>query len=105
MFKNSFPSCLYWVLLPIDNLRQAVETAKRILTKEKLDRQLARQSTGTPLLLTMKEENEQRHKAVEFNKSNIIGAKIDKLTSIIGKLTTQKRQSNPFKPRVYRGRG
>ena len=30
--------------IPIDDLRQVVETAKRILTKEKIDRQLARQS-------------------------------------------------------------
>ena len=36
-FKNTLPSCLYWVLFPIENPRQAVETAKRILTKEKLD--------------------------------------------------------------------
>ena len=30
------PSRLYWVLFPVEDLRQAVEMAKRILTKEKL---------------------------------------------------------------------
>ena len=45
MFKNTLPSRLYWVLFLIEDLRQAVETAKRILTKEKIDRQLADQST------------------------------------------------------------
>ena len=29
---------LYWILFPIEDLRQAVETAKRVLTKEKLDK-------------------------------------------------------------------
>ena len=32
---------LYWVLSPIEDLRLVVETAKRILTKEKIDKQLA----------------------------------------------------------------
>ena len=35
VFKNKLPTKLYWVLFPIEDLRQAVETAKRILTKEK----------------------------------------------------------------------
>ena len=37
VFKNTLPTKLYWILFPIEDLRQAVETAKRILTKEKLD--------------------------------------------------------------------
>ena len=32
------------------DLRQAVETAKRILTKEKIDRQLAGQTSSTPFI-------------------------------------------------------
>ena len=49
-FKNRLPTRLYWVLLPIDNLRLVVETAKRILTKEKIDRPLAGQSSVTPFM-------------------------------------------------------
>ena len=82
-----------------------MKTAKRILTKEKFDRHLAGQSTEAPPFLTMKDEDEQRHKTVLFNESNVKGAKIDKLTSMLGKLSTQNRQSKPFKLRVYRGRG
>ena len=37
VFKNTLPRKLYWILFPINDLRQAVETAKRILTKENLD--------------------------------------------------------------------
>ena len=44
VFKNTLPTKLYWILFPIEDLRQAVETAKSILTKEKLDKQL----TGQP---------------------------------------------------------
>ena len=50
VFKNTFPTKLYWILFPIGGLRQVVETAKRILTKEKLDRQLTRQSSSTPFM-------------------------------------------------------
>ena len=41
---------LYWVLFLIGNLRQAVETAKRILTKEKMDRQLVDQLSSSPFM-------------------------------------------------------
>ena len=43
VFKNIPPMRLHWVLFPIENLRLAVETAKRILTKERIDRQLVGQ--------------------------------------------------------------
>ena len=35
VFKNTLPSKLYWVLFPIEDLRATVDTAKRMLTKEK----------------------------------------------------------------------
>ena len=37
-FKNTLPTKLYWILYLIEDLRQTVDTAKRILTKEKLDK-------------------------------------------------------------------
>ena len=40
VFKSTLPKKLYWILFPIEDLRQVVEPAKRILTTEKLDRQL-----------------------------------------------------------------
>ena len=40
LFKNTLPSKLYWVLFPINNLRDAVDTAERevgeILVRTKL---------------------------------------------------------------------
>ena len=37
VFKNTLTSRLYWVLFPIEDLRQAVETVKSIHTKEKIE--------------------------------------------------------------------
>ena len=34
VFKSTLPTKLYWILFLIGDLRQAVETAKRILTRE-----------------------------------------------------------------------
>ena len=42
VFKNTLLAKLYWILFPIEDFRQTVETAKGILTKEELDRQLTR---------------------------------------------------------------
>ena len=47
VFKNTVPNRLYWVVFSIEDLRQEVETAKRFLTKDKIDRQLLGQSTET----------------------------------------------------------
>ena len=63
VFKHTLPTKLYWVLFPIMDLRQAVETVKRILMKEKTDRQLAGQ---TPLTLFMSIK-EGFSKKVTFN--------------------------------------
>ena len=41
LFKNTLPSKLYWILFPINNLRDTVEATKRVLTKEKLDKHLS----------------------------------------------------------------
>ena len=50
VFKNTLPMRLYWVLFSIDDLRLAVETAKRIFTKDQIDRQLVGKSSLTPFM-------------------------------------------------------
>ena len=77
------------------DLRQAVEMAKRILTKEKIDRQLARQTSSTAFM-SIKEGFGKR---VTFNMMDGIEQKIDKLTVMMGKLVMEdKGQTRPFKP-------
>ena len=34
-FKNTLPTKLYWILFPIEDLRQAVETAKKNINQRK----------------------------------------------------------------------
>ena len=48
-FKNTLPYQLYSTLINVNNLRDAIDLAKRVLTKEKLDRQLTGQSS-TPFM-------------------------------------------------------
>ena len=58
VFKNTIPNILYWILYPIDNLRAAVETANRVLTKEKIDRQMSGQSSR---MLFMRVSNDNNY--------------------------------------------
>ena len=48
-FKNTLPYRLYSTLINVNNLRDAIDLAKRVLTKEILDRQLTGQSS-TPFM-------------------------------------------------------
>ena len=95
VFKNTLPTKLYWVLFPIMDLRQAVETVKRVLMKEKIDRQLAGQSSSTPFM-NMRDNSNKR---VTFNTTDDIEQKLDKLTVMMNKLVTEgKGQNKQFKP-------
>ena len=96
VFKNMLHTGLYWVLFPIEDLRQAVETAKRILTKEKIDRKLADQSSSTPC---MNIKGGYISKKVTFDMQDSLDDKIDRLMSMVSKLTAQDdNQNKPFKP-------
>ena len=102
VFKNTLPIKLNWVLFPIENLRQAVDTAKRILTKEKLDKQLMGQTSTSPFL-SIREGTDKR---VSFNARDELGDKIDKLTIVMSKLAaTDNHERRPFKLQIYKSRG
>ena len=95
VFKNILPTKLYRVLFPIMDLRQAMETAKGILTKEKIDRQLGGQTSSTPFMIIRDGYN----KRVTSATTDDIEQKIDKLMIMMGKLVTEDEgQSKPFKP-------
>ena len=49
LFKNTLPSRLYYMPYHIDNLREAVEIAKRVLAKEQIDKK-AGQSSASPFM-------------------------------------------------------
>ena len=79
VFKNTLPTKLYRILFPIEDLRQAVDTVKSILTKEKLDKQLTGQ-TSTRTFMNVRDGKERR---VSFNTRDELGGKIDKLTVVM----------------------
>ena len=98
VFKNALPSKLYWVLFPIEDLRVAVDTAKRMLTKEKIDKQLAGQTSSTSFMSV----RDSQSKRVSFNTPDNLEQKIDRLTVMMGKLVTEDEgHPKPFKPQVY----
>ena len=86
---------MFWILFPIEDLRQAVETVERILTKEKIDRQLSRQSLST-LFISIKDNHSRR---VTFDTRDELGDKRDKLTVMIGKSAARdSRSGRQLKP-------
>ena len=102
VFKNTLPTKLYWILFPVEDLRQAVEMAKRILTKEKLDRQLTSQTSTSPFM-SIRDGTDRR---VSFNIREELGDKIDKLTEMMSKLAAKdSHERKLFKPQIYKSRG
>ena len=72
-----------------------MKTGKRILTKEKIDRPLAGQSSSTPFMNI----KDRYNKRVTFHTMDGIEQKIDKLTVMMGKLVTEDEgQNRHFKP-------
>ena len=102
VFENTLPTKLYWILFPIEDLRHAVETPKRILTKENLDKQLTGQSSASPFM-NVRDGTERK---VSFNTGDELGDKIDKLTVVMSRLATKdSHKKRPFKPQIYKNRG
>ena len=102
VFKNTLPTKLYWILFPIEDLRKAVETAKIILTKEKLDKQFTRQSSFSPFM-SIREGPSRR---VLFDTREELNDKLDKLTFMIGKLAAKDSgRTRQFKPQIHQNRG
>ena len=99
-FQNMLPTRLYWLLFPVEDLRQAVETVKRILIKK--DRQLAGQSSSMPF---MNIKDRYISKKATFDTQNGLEEKIDRLMSMVSKLTAQDDdQTKQFKPKICQGK-
>ena len=102
VFKNTIPTTFYWILFPIEDLRQAVDTTKRILTKEKLDKQLTG-LTSTSAFMNIRDGTERK---VSFNARDELGDKIEKLTVMMGRLIAKdSNEKRSFKPQMYKSRG
>ena len=107
-FKNTLPYQLYSTLINVNNVRDAIDLAKEILTKEKLDRQLTGQSS-TPFMKTTSYDNHlsQNHhkKGVTFDAMEMLERNsdcIDRLTSLVSDMKmTMDRKQPQYKPKVW----
>ena len=107
-FKNTLPYRLYSTLINVNNLRDAIDLSKRVLTKEKLDRQLTGQSS-TPFMKATSNDNHlpQNHhkKGVTFDAMEMLERNsdcIDRLTSLVSNMKmTMDRKQPPYKPKIY----
>ena len=71
---------------------------KRILTKEKLDKQLTGQTSTSPFMSIRGGVNRK----VSFDTRDELGDKIDKLTVMLGRLAAKDiNEKRPFKPQIY----
>ena len=101
VFKNTVPNRLYWVLFPINNLHEAVETAKRFLTKEKIDRQMTGQSSTPFMKLT-----DKKRKSVTFDARDMLektSENMERMTALMDKMYIKLEQKDvPCKPRYIK---
>ena len=107
LFKNTLPSKLYWILFPINNLCKAMDAAKRVLTKEKLDKQLSGQTANSTPFMKMGDTGHPGKK-MSIKAQDSIEERLEYLTSMMYKMSIQQEEDKkPFKPQVYpkRGRG
>ena len=80
LFKNTLCSRLYWILFSINNLREAVDVAKRVLTKEKIDRQLSCQSGATTPFMKVGDVHHSNRETVSFTTQGLIREQLDNPT-------------------------
>ena len=105
------PFCTDFTSININNLRDAINLAKRVLTKEKLDRQLTGQSSSPFMRVTSNDNHSlpnSNKRGVTFDVMETLDRNsdcIDKLTSLVNtlKMTIDKKQS-PYKPNIYQSR-
>ena len=113
LFKNTLLSRLYYMLYHIDDLRMAVDTAKRLLNKEQIDKKSG-QATASPFMQTSqdnsksKSKSEKNEKKVSFSAVEAIERTTDStesLASLMDKMDTKlDRREDQYRPRIYQGR-
>ena len=91
LIKNTLPSKLYWILFPINNLRDALKVAKRVLTKERLDKHLSGQVVNSTPFMKMGDATHPG-KEVSINAQDSIEEKIENLTSMMYKMSIQQEK-------------
>ena len=97
------------MLYQIDDLRTVIETAKRVLTKENIDKQRTGQSSASPFVKARQGNSKKNgKKGVSFGALETIernSDSIDQLTSLVNRMDTKlDRRETQYRPRVYQVR-
>ena len=105
LFKNTLPSKLYWILFPTNNLREAIDATKRVLNKEKLDKQLMGQASNTSPFMKLRDTTHSGKK-VSIKLQDLVEKQLENVTSMMYNMSIQQdKAKKPFKPQVYQRRG
>ena len=110
LLKNTLPSRLYYMLYHIDNLREAVEMAKRVLAKEQMDKKTGQSSTSPFMQISQSSSNnrDKAEKKVSFSAVEAMEwttESIERLASLMDRMDTRlDRREDQYSPRVYQGR-
>ena len=113
LFKNTLLSRLYYMLYQINDLKVVVETAKRLLTKVKMDKKSG-QATSSPFMQTCQGNSKSKCKAEKNEKKVVFSAveaierttdNIERPASLMDKMDTKLgRREDQYRPRIYQGR-
>ena len=111
LMKNTLHRRLYPILFPINKLRDAITTAKRVMIKEIIDKQKTGHSPATPFMW-MNEcgqtNDRSSKKGVTFDTMETLerhSDSIDRLTSLVIKMNVKMdKKEATYKPRVYTNR-
>ena len=92
-----------------NNSREAVETAKCMLTKEQIGKQKSGQPSVGPFMKVNQQNPKKNNKSVSFSVMETIqkqGDSIDKLTSLMNELHSKldRKENTTYKPRIHQGR-
>ena len=94
------------MLYQINYLRVVVETAKRLMIKEQMDKK-AGQSIASPLL-QISQNKDKTEKRVSFNAIEAMERTLDsieRLAFLMDRMDTKlDRREDQYRPRVYQGR-
>ena len=82
-----------------------MDAAKRVLTKEKLDKQLSGQTANSTPFMNV-EDTVHPGKKMSFKIQDSIEERLENLTSMMYKMSIQQEEGKkPFKPQIYPKRG
>ena len=94
------------MLYQINDLRVAVETAKRLMIKEQMDKR-AGQSITSPFMQAS-QNKDKTEKKVSFDAVEVMertSDSIERLATLMDRMVTKlDRREDQYRPRVYQGR-